>query len=121
MAIRASAMSRMDAPPALQEADSPFRKTLLLILLISASAFLLALFFKQQSALPLLLSTFFADASLGLIAGFGSRFVLQKQNLWIRSLVAMLLVIFGMMLIGYLTHWVLGIGPIIINNTVLAQ
>lgn len=123
MAMRAATMSRMDThtPLTLRESASPFRKTLLLLLLISAAALWISILLKQVTTLPLLLSTFFTDVSLGLIAGFGSRFVLQKQDLLVRSLAAILLAILGMMMIGYLTHWVLGVGPIALDSKLVNQ
>jgi hypothetical protein len=121
MAMRAATMSRMDTPPTLRESDSAFRKTVLLLLLMSASALWIAILFRQSTALPLLLSTFFTDVSLGLVAGFGSRFGLQKQGLFVRSLVAILLAFLGMMLIGYITHWVLGVGPLALDSKAMNQ
>ena len=120
MALRTAIMSRMDAPD-LRESDSALRKTVLLLLLMSASALGIAILFRQTAALPLLLTTFFTDVSLGLVAGFGTRFVLRKQELFFRSLVATLLALFGMVLIGYVTHWVLGVGPIAFDGKVLSQ
>lgn len=121
MAMRAATMSRMDTPPTLRESNSPFRKTLLLLALISAAALCIALLFQQQTVVPLLLSTFFTDVSLGLVAGFGSRFVLQKQDLFIRSLAAILLAFLGMLMIGYFTLWVLGVGPLALDGKVINQ
>jgi hypothetical protein len=97
------------------------RKVILLLLLIGTSALLLSVLFEVQTGLPLLLSTFFADTSLGLIAGFGSRSTLRKWNLYVRSLVAILLASIGMLLLGYLTHWVLGVGPLVLNSKVMDQ
>ena len=116
-----SPMSPIDTSPTLSESDNLFRKLVLLLLLISAAALWIALLFKPQNDLPLLLSTFFADASLGLIAGFGSRFVLNKRHWFVRTLVAILVAILGMMLIGSLTHWVLGIGPIKLESKIANQ
>jgi hypothetical protein len=111
----------MDTSPALRESDSPLRKTVLLLLLMLASTLGIAMLFRQSTAPPLLLSTFFTDVSLGLIAGFGTRFVLQKQELFFRSVVAILLALLGMMMIGYMTHWVLGVGPIALDSKVMSQ
>jgi hypothetical protein len=110
----------MDAPD-LRESDSALRKAVLLLLLISAAALGIAILFRQTAALPLLLTTFFTDVSLGLVAGFGTRFVLRKQELFFRSVVVILLALFGMVLIGYATHWVLGVGPIAFDGKVLSQ
>jgi len=116
-----SPMSPIDTSATLRESDNLFRKLVLLLLLISAAALWIALLFKPQNDLPLLLSTFFADASLGLIAGFGSRFVLNKRHWFVRALVAILVAILGMILIGSLTHWVLGIGPIKLESKIANQ
>ena len=115
MAMRAATMSSMssiDTPPIVRASESLFRKLVLLVLLISAAVLWIAVWFKQGITFPLLLSTFFADVSLGLIAGFGSRFVLRDREWFTRYLVAILIVVIGMFMIGSLTHWVLGIGPI---------
>lgn len=124
MAMRAATMSPMtptDDSPALRVSESMPRKLILLLLLISASALLLSILFKLQTVLPLLLSTFFADTTLGLLAGFGSRSMLRERNLYIRSLIAIILASIGMMLLGYLTHWVLGVGPLAIDSQVMKQ
>ena len=120
MAMRTATLSRMspsmDAPETLRESDSSFRKVVLLLLLISASTLWIAILFKQQNNLPLIVSTFFTDTTLGLISGFGSRFVFYKKNLIVRSLAAILLTLLGMLMLGHLTQWVLGVGPITLNS-----
>jgi hypothetical protein len=107
-----SSMSPVDTPPAVRESDSLFRKFVLLGLLISAAVLWIVLWFQYQTIFPLLLSTFFADVSIGLVAGFGSRFILRNRDLVLRHVFAMAMVLTGMFMIGALTHWVLGIGPI---------
>jgi hypothetical protein len=86
-------------------------KLVLLFLLVTAAALGIELLFQQETDFPVLLSTFFADASLGLIAGFGSRIVLSNRSLLSRLLVAITAAILGMILLGSLTHWKFGIGP----------
>ena len=115
MAMRAATMNAMnpvDTPPTVRESDSLFRKLVLLFLLISATVLWIVVWFRQGRGFPLLLSTFFADASLGLIAGFGARWVLRNRDRFLRYLCALLVTVVGMFMIGSLTHWVLGIGPI---------
>jgi hypothetical protein len=73
----------------------------------------IVIWFRQGSDFPLLLSTFLADASLGLIAGFGSRIFLRNRDGFVRTFVAILIAVLGMYLIGALTDWVLGVGPIL--------
>src|SRR6185436_9314887 len=101
MAMRTATMSPINsADPAIsaREPSNLFRKTVLLLLLIIAATLWLAILFKDRTDLPLLLSTFFADASLGLIAGFGSRLVLRKQAA--RLIAGIILAIIGMIMLG---------------------
>ncbi|HLO18843.1 MAG TPA: hypothetical protein VK206_28685 [Anaerolineales bacterium] len=115
MAMRAATMNSMhplDAPTTVRESESLFRKLVLLVLLISAAALWIVVWFNYETIFPLLLSTFFADVSLGLVAGFGSRFILRSRDLFIRYVTAIAVVTIGMFMIGFLTHWILGIGPI---------
>lgn len=124
MAMRAATMSEMgprNTPPILQEPDDLFRKWVLLLLLISAAALWIEILFKGQADFPPLLSTFFADASLGLLAGFGSRFVWRNRDGFIRILYAIIATIVGMILIGSLTGSVLGIGPIRLGSKAANQ
>ncbi len=116
MAMRAATMNSMshfDTPSTARESDSLFRKLVLLLLLTGAAVLWIVIWFRQGSDFPLLLSTFFADASLGLIAGFGSRIFLRNRDGFVRYFVAVLMAVIGMYMIGALTHWVLGIGPIV--------
>jgi hypothetical protein len=110
-----------DQSTTIREPSYFFRKLVLLLLLIIAAALWIVLLFKNQTGFPLLLSTFFTDASLGMIAGFGSRVVLQKRGLLLQSLTGLALAAFGMWLTGSLTHWVLGIGPITLQPEVAKQ
>src|SRR5512138_1314906 len=106
MAMRAATMSSMspvDTPPTVRASDSLFRKLFLLVLLISAAVLWIDVWFEQKTLFfPLLLSTFFADASLGIVAGFGSRFILRNREWVIRYLVAVLVAVIGMYMIGWL-------------------
>ena len=86
---------------------------ILILLLIGAAALWIVVWFRQGNSFPLLLSTFVADASLGLVAGFGARIFLRNRDEFVRYFVAILIVVIGMYMIGALTNWVLGIGPIL--------
>jgi hypothetical protein len=124
MAMRAATMTHMsplDTSTSVREPSYLFRKVLLLCLLITAAAAWIAVLFKNQIHFPLLLSTFFADASLGLIAGFGAKFVLHKRDWLIQFLVGILMAVIGMILVGFFTHWVLGIGPIELERKAAEQ
>lgn len=124
MAMRTATMGPMtpvDTSTSAREQDNLFRKLILLLLLITAAVLWTVLLFKQGTNFPLLLSTFFTDASLGLIAGFGSRFLLRKRDSFVRFLVAMFVAVIGMIMIGSLTNWVLGIGPIKLESKIEEQ
>src|ERR1700752_3146514 len=124
MAMRAATMGPMtslDTSISAGEQDNLFRKLVLLLLLITAAVLWTVLLFKKETNFPLLLSTFFADASLGLIAGFGSRILLSKRDWFVRFLVAMFVAVIGMTMIGSLTNWVLGIGPIRLESKIAEQ
>lgn len=115
MAMRAATMSStspIDTSVPSRGSDSLFRKLILLMLLISASVLWIVVWFNYETIFPLLLSTIFADVSLGVIAGFGSRFVLRNRDWALRYIFAIIVVVIGMFMVGSLTNWVLGIGPI---------
>src|SRR5512134_158288 len=102
MAMRAATMSSMgimDSQPTVRESESLFRKLVLLLLLIGAAVLWIVVWFRQEPEFPLLPSTFFADASLGLVAGFGARIFLRKQDGFVRYFFAFLIAIVGMYLI----------------------
>src|SRR5512139_402233 len=124
MAMRAATMSSMgpmDTPQTVQGSDSLFRKLVLLLLLIGAAVLWIVVWFKQEPDFPLLPSTFFADASIGLIAGFGARIFLRNRDGFVRYSIAVLIAVIGMYMIGALTHWVLGIGPILFEEKFAEQ
>src|SRR5574341_176483 len=124
MAMRLATMTPISpvGPSAtVREPSYLFRKLVLLLLLITAAALWIVLLFKQAASFPLLLSTFFADASLGLIAGFGARFVLHQRDRFIQFLTAIIVTVIGMTMIGFLTDSVLGIGPIELERKAAVQ
>ncbi|MBN2116580.1 MAG: hypothetical protein JW730_08420 [Anaerolineales bacterium] len=106
-------MAPIDTPPTSRPSDSLFRKLVLLLLLIGAAVLWIVIWFRQGADFPLLLSTFFADASLGLVAGFGARIFLRTRDGFVRYFFAILIAVIGMYMIGALTSWVLGVGPIL--------
>lgn len=115
MAMRVATMpplSPADSSTSVREPDYLFRKLVLLLLLITAAAAWIAVLFKNEIRFPLLLSTYFADASLGLIAGFGTRFALHKRGWVTQLMIGFGIALIGMTMIGFFTRSVLGIGPI---------
>lgn len=124
MAMRAATLAQMrpvDTSTSIREPSHLFRKVVLLIVLILAAAAWIALLFKNQIDFPLLLATFFADASLGLIAGFGAKFVLQKRDSLTQYLVGAVITVIGMIMLGFFTRSVLGIGPIELERKAAEQ
>jgi len=121
MATHAATMSSIHAPMYARESDSFMRKLTILILLVVNVALGLALWFRLARNLPLLLPTFFADACIGLVAGYGSRIVYRNWNVAAQYVTAILAMLIGMILIGSLTKSVLGIGPLGFGRDASAQ
>ncbi len=121
MAVRVATMSSLSNPSTARESDSFMRKMMILLLLVVNTSLGIVLWFRANQELPLLLSTFFADATLGIVAGFGSRIVYRNWNLVAQYLVAILSVVTGMILMGLLTRSVLGIGPFGLQKEVSSQ
>lgn len=121
VAMRVATMSSVPNPTTARESDSFMRKLVILLLLVVNASLGIALWFQSNKDLPLLLSTFFADATLGLVAGFGSRIVFRKWNRVAQYLVVILSVVIGMTLLGSLTKAILGIGPLALEREALNQ
>lgn len=121
MAMRAATMSSFQSPTTAGESDSFMRKLMILLLLVINTVLGIVLWYRINRELPLLLSTFFADATLGLVAGFGSRVVFRKWNRVAQYLMACLSVVIGMILVGNLTKSVLGIGPFGVERETMSQ
>ena len=62
------------------------RKLVLLSLLILAAALGLTILFRRNTNAPLFLFNAFADAALGVVAGFGSRLVFRRRHWTLYSL-----------------------------------
>lgn len=88
-----------------------FPKLLLLFLLVTASAFGLTQLFRAKPDYPLWLQNWFAVTTLAVVAGFGSRWVLNRRSGFIRFIVAMATYLCGLFLLGFLSEWKYGIGP----------
>lgn len=88
------------------------RKLVLLFLLVTALALGLVILLRQRVDFPLLWFNLLADASLGLVAGVGSRIVLRQRSWFIRGLAAAAVSLVGLGVLGYFTDWRSGIGPL---------
>ncbi len=88
------------------------RKVVLLLLLVLALSLGLVLLFRQKAAVPPVLFNVLVDASLGLIAGFGTRFTLQRPPWIVKAIASAAASIVGLAVVGALTGSKLGIGPL---------
>ncbi len=88
------------------------RKTFLLFLLVVAFALGLTILYKHKADFPLVLFNLLADTSLGLIAGLGSRIVLGQRHWFIRAAASAAMAVIGLVILGYFTNWMGGIGPL---------
>lgn len=88
------------------------RKIVLLSLSVIALALGLAILYRYKASFPLVLFNLLADISLGLIAGLGARFVLSQRHWFIQASASAAMAVIGLILLGYLTNWMSGIGPL---------
>ncbi len=88
-----------------------FLKLLVLLVLVSASAFGLVLLFREKSDYPVWLENWFAVVTLALVSGFGSRWILNRRSGFVRFIVAMFTYLFGLFLLGLFSEWKYGLGP----------
>jgi hypothetical protein len=87
------------------------RKAALLALLTLAVALGLVLLARVYWARSPLLTFLLADGLMILVAGFSTRWTLRRQPAWVRFLSAVLILIAGLALAGYLTAGRIGIEP----------
>lgn len=87
------------------------RRLFLLLLLVLALSLGLVLLSRQRTALPPILFHVLADASLGLIAGLGTRAALRRLPWPVKAIASAAASILGLAILGYLTDWKSGIGP----------
>lgn len=121
MAMRAATMSSVPTHTTAGESDSFMRKLVILFLLVVNTVLGIALWFRINRELPLLLSTAFADMTVGMAAGFGARIVYRNWNRAAQYIMAFLVAVTGMILLGSLTKDVLGIGPLGVEKGAQSQ
>jgi len=92
------------------------RKLVLLLLLQVASVLGLLLLFRSNPQAGLLGMNLLAVLLLGMVSGFGARFVLGKRNWFVRFVTATAVLIIGLYIFGLLTHWLVGVGPVVFWN-----
>lgn len=119
MAVRVATMSSTDNSSLTGKPRHLSRKLTLLFLLTSAYALGLVLLFHKRTDFPLILFTFFADCTLAVVAGFGSRLILSKQHWIVRSMATMLMVLAGQVILGYFSQWKIGLDvPLLLDGYV---
>jgi hypothetical protein len=115
MATRSASMSTSDRPAASGRFHWS-RKLLLLVLLVLAAALGLTILFRRNTNAPLFLFNAFADAALGVVAGFGSRLVFRRRHWTLRLITAVLLCLLGLLVLGQLTGGISGVGPVRLHS-----
>ena len=105
-------MSNSSTPPSPALQSELPRKLALLFLLSISTTIGIYFFFRTRPETNLLLRNFFADILLGLVAGFAVRILLKKRNWFIRVIAGTAALITGLLLLGMMTRWQTGIGPL---------
>ncbi len=111
MSPRYDAMSLYDSDQA-PERWHLVRRFLLVFLLVVALSLGLVILSRQKTTVPPVLFTVLADASLGLMAGLGTRLAIRRPPWIIKAIISAAVSIVGLAVVGYLTNWKTGIGPI---------
>lgn len=120
MALRAVAMNPAEISAPIRRPQHLLRKLVLLALLTSAYALGLVLLYSNASWFPQPMFSFFADSTLAVVAGFGSRLLLSKRNWFIRFLAATVLSVAGLAIMGYFSQWEIGIDAIALSRSYLS-
>jgi len=116
MALRTAVMNPAEISPRFRKPRHLFRKLVLLLLLTAAYALGLVLLFINTAWFPLVLFSYMADGTLGVVAGFGTRLLLSKRHWLIRSITTTLLPVTGLVILGYFTDWKVGIDVIALSQ-----
>ena len=110
MAVQSSAMS---SPSQFSDREPGFLRQLMLLLLFTAGiVFWMSILYRYQSRISQMLMMVFADFAIALAAGLGARITFYNRRWWIRFLTALVTLILGLLGVGFLTNWGIGIGPV---------
>ena len=93
------------------------RRLTLLVLLVVTYALGFAILIYTGRTAPTQLLAIGADVTLGIVAGLGARLLLRKRNAFIRSVVALGVLVIGLNVLGYFSDWKVGIGLVIGRET----
>ena len=105
-------MSNPELPSPTPVVPEYARKVGLLLLIIVNVALGLFYLFELKPGVHLLARAFLADMSMGLVAGFGTRALLRKRNWFVRVITASASLIIGLLVLGVLSGWKSGLGPL---------
>jgi hypothetical protein len=111
MSIRTATMSNSYSPTA-QRLTGFFRKLAVTLLFVIGIAGFMALFETYQRNLSLFWMTILAVLSVGLASGSASRIAFYRWSGFTRFFVTLLVLPFGLFVLGMLTNWQIGIGPL---------
>ena len=92
------------------------RKLVLLSLLTTAYALGLVMLFSKATWFPLPLFSFFADSTVAIVAGFGTRLLLSRRHWLIRFVTATVMSLGGLAILGYFSEWEIGIDVIALSR-----
>jgi ribosomal protein L37AE/L43A len=109
-------MNPAELPAPVRKSRHLLRKLVLLSLLTAAYGLGLVLLFFKASWFPLPLFSFFADSTVAIVAGFGTRLLLSRRHWFIRFMVATLLSVGGLAILGYFSDWKIGIDVIALSR-----
>jgi hypothetical protein len=110
MAVQTSTMS---SPSQFTSPERGFLRRLIVLLLFTAGiVFWMSVLHRYQTRLSEEMMMVFADAAVALAAGLGARLTFYDRNWFIRFLAALAALILGLLGLGILTNWGLGIGPL---------
>jgi ribosomal protein L37AE/L43A len=110
MSIRTATMSNSYSP--VTRRTGFFQKLVFTLLFVVGTAGFMALFETYQKNLSLFWMTVLAVLSVGLAAGAASRMAFYRWSGVIRFFVTLLVLPFGLFVLGMFTNWQIGIGPL---------
>ena len=110
MSIRTATISNSYSPATRRPGF--FRKLVVTLLFVAGIAGFMALFNVYQKNLSSFWMTAFAILSIGLASGAASRITFYQRSGFIRFFVILLVLPLGLFVLGVLTNWQMGIGPL---------
>lgn len=110
MATRALTMS--NSLPTANRQRGFTGRLVLLLLFVAGITFWTYFVYISQHAISKMLMTAFAALMISLAASLGARFLFYKRNWFVRLITAWGSLILGLFLLGIITNWRMGIGPV---------